>query len=89
MAQQTDAEAVSTDVHSSDSGPVVRDDVSGTLFVVASKPAENDPNAQVELETLEDGEWYGIFQDNYHRNYEFVAETVADVQASDRQGGQH
>lgn len=88
MAQQTDAGDARTDAnHPPDAGPVVRDDVSGTLFVVVSKPASSDPNAQVELATLEDGEWYGVYQDNYHSNYRVVAETVADVEESDRQGG--
>lgn len=61
-------------------GPVYRSDTSSDLFVVVDNPgpAAGD-NDQVEIRRVEDGEWYGVFYDNFQRGYAKVADTLAEA----------
>lgn len=65
----------------SEDGPVYRSEVSGGLFVVVSRPGfGSGDNDQVELRRVTDGEWHGVFQDNFRKGYAKVADTIAGVE---------
>lgn len=64
----------------SDCGPVYKSEASGDLFVVVSRPEFGaGDDAEVEIERVSDGEWYGVFQDNFNSGYRKVADTLGEV----------
>lgn len=60
-------------------GAIYRSKHSSDLVEVVATPdpfASGDTdNQQVEIETLEDGEWCGVYADNFRTGYEFVADS--------------
>lgn len=38
-------------------------------------PFDNNGSDQVEFETLDDSEWYGVFADNFRGNYTKIADS--------------
>lgn len=64
---------------------VYRSTHSDALFEVVSTPdafAADPDNEQVELRRLSDGEWYGVYADNFRKGYEFVAESVEEFETA-------
>lgn len=62
---------------------VYRSTVTEDLFEVVETPdafASDPDNEQVELVRLDDGEWFGVYADNFRSGYEFVADSVEDVE---------
>lgn len=61
---------------------VYRSTVTEDLFEVVETPdAFASDNEQVELVRVEDGEWFGVYADNFRKGYEFVADSVEEVEA--------
>jgi hypothetical protein len=63
----------------SESGPVYESEHSDSLFVVVSRPNTFDDNNEVEVRRVEDGEWFGVYQDNFRKAYRKVADTLGEV----------
>jgi len=64
-------------------GAIYRSKHSNKLVKVVATPDPFDPgdpdNQKVEFETLENGEWYGVFADNFHSGYDYVADSREDL----------
>jgi len=69
-----------------DRGPVYKDTNTDQLVLVLDNPdtvgvpTHEAENKQVELETVDNRQWYTVFKDNFRSNYVKVADSVDDLE---------
>jgi len=68
-------------------GAIYEDEHTGTLFECVHSPdtfgmtTMEAEHAPIEFETVDDGEWYSIYVDNFQRGYRKVADSKAELTA--------